>query len=512
MSRRVAAFPIYAKLPSYYEKPFPFLYYLCKRYMETLKEKTAKGFFWGMMNNGTMQLLNIVFAIFLGRLLSPEDYGVTAVLAIFTAVAGALQQAGFSNALVNKQDATAEDFNAVFWFNILMSLTLYLILFLSAPLIASFFHDARLVSVSRVTFLSLIFSAAGTAHSAWLSKQLRVKQIAIATIAALMMSGLVGIAMAFCGLRYWSLVGQQLTYISVVNLIRMHYSEWQPTLRLNLRPIRPMLGFAMRIMVTNIINTLSQNLLTFIFGRLYPLRSVGLFNQANNWNSKAYSFTTGMVAQVAQPVLAQIADDDDRERRVFRKMMRFAAFISFPCMFGLLIVSEELIVCTVSAKWIESVPLLQLLALSGAVMPFYTLYQNLMMGQGRADIYMWLNIVQIALQLVLIVSLHSFGITVMVAATSAYTILYLMVWQWFAHRQVRIRLLDVLADTLPFALITAAVMAATWFVTLPLRPWPFIILPARIVLGGALYIAAMKLCRVKMLDECIEFIRKKRVA
>lgn len=478
--------------------------------METLKEKTAKGFFWGMMNSGTMQALNLIFAIFLGRLLSPEDYGVTAVLAVFSAVATNLQTAGFNVALVNKRDASDEDFNAVFWFNVLMGTGLYLILFFSAPLIAGFFHDARLVGVSRVAFLSIIISAVGTSHGAWLTKHLMVKQLTICSVLGLLISGLVGIAMACGGLRYWSIVGQQLTYVTTVNLTRIYFTGWNPTLHINLRPIRPMFSFSMRILITNVVNTLSQNLLTFVFGRLYPMRAVGLFNQANNWNSKAYSFTNGMVSQVAQPVLAQVSDDDDREVRVFRKMLRFTVFISFPAMFGLIIVARELIICTVSAKWLESVPLLQLLCLGGAAMPIYTLYQNLMLGQNKANVYMWLNIVQIACQLLLLIALHSFGITVMVAATSAFTIVYLLVWHWFAYRQIRLRLRDVLKDTLPFALLSAVVMGVTWFVTLPLEPFPLLIFFCRMLLGGLLYFAVNKLLRVKILDECLEFIRRKR--
>lgn len=476
---------------------------------DNLKDKTARGFFWGLLNNGTTQVLNLVFGIVLGRLLSPEDYGVTGVLVIFTTLAGNLQSAGFPNALVNLKPATQRDFNAVFWFNVLMSIACYVVLFFCAPLIARFFHDPRLVLVSRVTFVSFLISSLGIAHSAYMFKFLMVRETAICGIVALLASGSVGVGMAFGGCAYWSIVGQQLTYISVLNLMRLRYSRFRPSWHIDLRPIRPMLGFTVKILVPNIINTLSQNLLTFIFGRLYPMRAVGLFNQANNWNTKAHSFVSGMLSQVSQPVFATVADDREREQRVFRKMTRFTAFIAFPLMFGLAITAEELIVCTVSAKWLECVPLLQLLCVGGAFMPFYSLYQGLVMGQGRSDIYMWCNIGQIVIQLLLLVALHRFGITVMVAATSAFTVLYLLVWQVLAQREVHLSILDALKDIVPFAAIAAAVMATVWYATRPLALSAWAMLLLRMAVGATAYAGVMKLLRVKMLDECLAFAKQK---
>lgn len=476
---------------------------------DNLKEKTAKGFFWGMLNNGTTQVLNLLFGIFLGRLLSPEDFGVTGVLVIFTTLAGNLQSAGFPNALVNLKQATQRDFNAVFWFNVLVGLLCYMVLFFAAPLIAGFFHDPRLVLVSRVTFLSFVISSLGIAHSAYLFKHLMVRETTIAGFVALLTSGFVGIGMAFAHCAYWSIVGQQLTYISVLNLMRLRYSRFRPSWHIDLRPIKPMLGFAVKILIPNVINTLSQNLLTFVFGRLYPMRAVGLFNQANNWNNKAYSFTSGMLNQVSQPVLASVSDDVERERRVFRKMTRFTAFVSFPLMFGLAMVAKELIVCTVSAKWLESVPLLQLLCIGGAFMPFYSLYQGLVMGRGRSDIYMWCNIGQIVLQLLLLVALHQFGITWMVAATSAFTILYLLVWQVQIKRQIDVGFMDAIKDVLPFAFLSILVMGIVWTVTQPLTLPDWLMLLLRMALGGAGYVGLMKLLRVKMLDECFDFVRQR---
>lgn len=471
-----------------------------------LKEKTAKGLFWGMMSNGSTQLLNLVFGIFLGRLLSPTDYGIVGVLTIFTAIAGNIQAAGFTQALINIHRPTHREYNSVFWFNVLTSLLLYAVLFFCAPLIADFFHQESLVSVSRFVFLSFVIASLGIVHNAWLVKNLMIRETAIIGFIALLCSGAVGIVLALLGYGYWSLAWQQIVYISVTNVVRLYYSRWRPTFHIDFEPVRTMFPFAVKLLITNILNTLSQNVLTFIFGRLLPIRSVGNFSQASKWNTMAHSFISGTVAQVAQPVLAEVSDDDERELRVFRKMLRFTAFLSFPIMFGLALVAREFIILTIGTQWLDSIPLLQILCIGGAFMPFYTLYQNLIITQGRSDIYLYTNVVFLVIQIALILLLAQHGIIVMVAAYTLLTLVYLAVWQYHALRLVHISFWQAVIDTIPFFLVSAAVMAVTYYLTQPIASL-VLLLAARVFIAFVLYVAVMKMLKVKLLSETIQYIK-----
>ena len=471
-----------------------------------LKEKTAKGLFWGMMSNGSTQLLNLVFGIFLGRLLSPTDYGIVGVLTIFTAIAGNIQAAGFTQALINIHRPTHREYNSVFWFNVLTSLLLYAVLFFCAPLIADFFHQESLVSVSRFVFLSFVIASLGIVHNAWLVKNLMIRETAIIGFIALLCSGAVGIVLALFGYGYWSLAWQQIVYISVTNVVRLYYSRWRPTFHIDFEPVRTMFPFAVKLLITNILNTLSQNVLTFIFGRLLPIRSVGNFSQASKWNTMAHSFISGTVAQVAQPVLAEVSDDDERELRVFRKMLRFTAFLSFPIMFGLALVAHEFIILTIGTQWLDSIPLLQILCIGGAFMPFYTLYQNLIITQGRSDIYLYTNVVFLVIQIALILLLAQHGIIVMVAAYTLLTLVYLAVWQYHALRLVHISFWQAVIDTIPFFLVSAAVMAVTYYLTQPIASL-VLLLAARVFIAFVLYVAVMKVLKVKLLSETIQYIK-----
>lgn len=480
--------------------------------MDNLKEKTAKGLFWGALNNGTIQVLNVLIGIMLGRKLSPEEWAPIGMIAIFSAIAGNLQSSGFSTAIVNMKAPTSNDYNAVFWFNTLVSAIVYLVLFACAPWIAWFFEQPCLTDLSRFIFLAFFISSFGISTNAYMMKNMMQREMTIVGVTALIISGITAIILAFQGYSYWSLAWQQVINAFVLVVGRWVFVKWRPSFKVDFTPIRQTFRFSMNILITMIINTVNNHILTFVFGKLFTRtpQVVGNFFQAFKWDTMAYQTVGGTIEQVAQPVLVNLRDNEDesREVRVFRKMMRFTAFLAFPAMFGLSLVSEEFILATIGQKWIDCVPLLRVLCIGGAFMPFYSLYKNLIISQGRADLNMWLNISQIVLQFVLIFATYQQGILMVVYAYSILNVVWLLAWQFFAHRMIGLRLVHVLKDTLPFALISGAVMVASHFATMQFDN-VYLLLTLRIIMAAVLYVGIMKLLRVKIMDECIKFLFKK---
>lgn len=476
--------------------------------MDTLKEKTAKGLFWGAVNNGTMQILNILIGIVLGRLLSPGEYGLVGMLTIFTMIAGNLQSCGFTQALVNIKSPTARDYNSVFWFNIMMSVTLYVILFLCAPLIAMYYRRPELVPLSRLVFLAFLISSFGIAHNAYMFKNMMNREQAIVGFFSLVISGATGIALAYSGFSYWSLAWQQIIFITCVNIGRYYYVPWRPSANIDFSPVRKMFAFSSKMLVTSIINTVNVHILTVIFGRLFSAAAVGNFTQANKWNVTAHTFVSGTITQVAQPVLASISEDE-RERRVFHKMMRFTAFLSFPCMLGLSLIAHDFILVLLGERWAQCVPLMQVLCIGGAFMPLYALYQNLAISSGRSDIYMWCSIAQIVLQIAVILCFHGQGIMGMVRAYTLFNIAWLAAWHIFTSRLIRLRAADVVLDVAPFAAVALLTMAVAYFCPQQIGDMR-LRLVARIAVAVVVYVGVMKLLRVRILDECINFIIRKK--
>lgn len=475
-----------------------------------LKDRTAKGLLWSAINNGATQVLNIVFGICLARLLTPDDYAVTGVLVIFSTIAANLQDSGFSQALINLQNPTKRDYDSVFWFNFLMSLTLYTVLFFCAPLIASYFQMPCLVEVSRVVFLGFVIAGLSISSGAYLRKNLMNKEIAILSLSALALSGVVGVSMALCEMTYWSLVGQQLTYISVITLGRFYFCSWLPSLHFSFGPVRKMMGFGMNMLITNVVNTISENLMTFIIGHnIKSKAAVGNFTQGNKWNLMASKMVSETVGQLAQAVLVEVTDDRERQLRVFRKMLRFSAFFAMPAMLGLSLVSNEFILATLGEKWADCVPMMRILCLGGAFLPFYTLYRNLAVSSGRGRLYLWLGVSQVLAQLGVVLYFSKQGIMPMIVAFVVFQVVWLGTWQVFARGYIGMRWRMLVADVAPYLLAAATTMAATWFATsFIVSVW--LLLIVRVLVAALLYGLIMWLIHDDILNEIIhKYIKKK---
>ena len=479
--------------------------------METLKEKTAKGLFWGGMNNGVQQLLGLAFGIILGRLLDPSDYGMTAMLAVFSVIANELQSSGFKTGLINLKSPTHDDYNAVFWFNVLAGAAIYVVLWFCAPLIADYYHQPKLIPLSRYVFLGFVFSSFGMAQSAYLTKQMQIKQIAQCGMTATLTSSIVSVILAVMGFGYWALATQYLLYIAMNTLLLWFFSPWRPTTKMTFEPIRRLFPFSFKIMLSAIFTQVNNNIMNLLLGRYYGETNTGHYNQAYQWSSKCFLLVGNMLKQVDQTVLVGLGDERERQLAVLRKMMRFTAFISFPLLFGLGMVSHEFIVLAIGEKWAFAASLLPLLCLCGAFLPLSTLLTDSVISQHRSDIYLWNTFALGVLQMVLMVALWREGIVTMVIAYALLNIAWVFVWHFFVQRLMNYRLIPFLKDILPFALAAAGVMAVTGFVTHAIEML-WLKLLCRVVLAALLYYVVMRLAGAVILKEIMAFIFRKGIS
>ena len=476
--------------------------------MSTLKEKTAQGLLWGGLNSGIQQLVGLAFGIVLGRLLSPSDYGMMAMISIFSLVATALQDSGFRTALTNIERPKHEDYNSVFWFNIIMASSLYVILFLAAPLIGEYYHTPRVVPLCRYAFLSIVIASFGTAQSAYLFKHLRAKQQAEAGALAVILSSMTGVGMAFAGMAYWSLATQGLVYVGINTLLQWHFSPWRPSIHgITFAPVRRMFRFSCKILATTIMTHVNNNVLNILLGHYFTPRDTGNYNQAYQWNTKCYSLVQSMVAQVAQPVLVSLNGEEGRQKDVFRKMMRFTAFITFPLLFGFGLVAKEFIVTAIGEKWLASAQLIQILCLSGATMPLSTLFSNMIISKGRSGTFFWCTFTLGLVQIATMIMIWPMGIRTMVIAYTLLNTSWLLVWLFFVRRLIGYGYWMFFCDVMPFALAAAGVMVVAYVATMPLSNM-IALLITRFIIAVVLYYVVMKLARVKILAECERFVKR----
>ena len=476
----------------------------------SLKERTANGLLWGSINSGAQQVLNLVFGIFLARLLSPADYGMVGMLTIFSLIASTLQESGFISGLNRKKNVTPADYNAVFWFNVICSLSIYVLLFFSAPLIAAWFRQPVLVPLARLSFLSFVISSLNTAPRAWLFRNMRVRETAILSLAALVVSGITGVCLAWNGFAYWGIAIQNLIFCAMLTVGSWWFAGWHPSWHIDLRPLRGMIGFSSKLLATNIFTHINNNLFSLFFGRLYGEKEVGYYNQANKWTGMGHSMLTGMIWSVTQPLFARFDDNEpERMQRVFRKMLRLTAFLSCPALFGLALIAPEFITLAITDKWLPSARLMQLLCLGGAFVPVASLYSNFLVSQGRSNVYMWNTVALCLVQMLLLVVFHPLGITAMVWAYITANTLWLFVWHRFVSRLIGLSVLNALRDVLPFTLLAAVAMACGWGAARLLGQNIYWSLIVKVIVAASVYVLSLRLLGAAILHECLGFVRSK---
>lgn len=475
---------------------------------ESLKEKTAKGLLWGGISNGMQQLLNLFFGIFLARLLTPDDYGMVGMLSIFTAIAGTIQEGGFITALTNRKKTSHKDYNAVFWFSSIMGVSMYTILYFCAPIIAEFYNQPELVQLSRFSFLGFVIASISIAPYAYLFKNLKAKESAIISLSALSISGIIGIFLAYNGFAYWSIVGQSLTFITIITTLRFYYSKWHPTLSFSIIPIKEMLGFSSKLIITNLFNVINSNLFSVLLGKFYNEKEVGFFNQANKWNIMGHSLISGMINGVAQPTLTTLCQEKGRQLNALRKMLRFTAFVSFPAMFGLGFTAFEFITITITEKWASSVLIMQILCIGGAFYPINNLLSNLIISRGKSSIYMWNTITLSLIQLCAAFILYPYGLNLMLYVFVFINIAWMFVWVFFVKKEIGLTSFILIKDIIPYLFLTTIIVIGTHFITVEITNIALRLF-TKIFIVGISYISILWILKSTILQETITFIFKR---
>lgn len=480
-----------------------------------LKDKTARGLLWGFISNSSMQVLNVVFGFVLTFFLSSEDYGMMAVLSIYSAIAASLQDSGFVAALTNKPRPTHRDYNSVFWFNISCSAVIYIVLWVCAPLIADYNHDSRLVALSRYAFLGFFVASFSITPRAILFKQMRVREQTLCSVVALLVSGVVGITMAVCKMAFWSIATQSIVFVGVTAIMSWYFSRWRPSFHISFQPIRQMFAFSFKLLITNVFFNVNKFAFESVLGNFYPKSDIGFYSQANKWNQMGSQTISGMVQGVAQPMFVEVGDDAERLRRVFLKMLQFTSFVSFPALFGLSLVAPQ-VIGILPARWLPAADYLGLLAIGGAFLPLATLYSNFVISRGKSHIYMWNIIAQSLLILAAIfvvrwldLSLCGLsGIWLMMLFYICINIVWIGIWHLFVWRQIRLNPLQALRAVLPFMAVAMLTMVATHYAT-RFIPDGIVLLVVRVLMAAGVYCGILWLTGSGILKECVGFIFKK---
>ena len=361
---------------------------------DSLKNKTVKGASWSFIDGIVGQGITFFVGLILARLLSPEEYGLIGIITIFIAVFNSMVDSGFSNALIRKKDVKDIDYDTVFIFNLVLSVVLFCLLFLSAPVISDFFNQPKLIPLLRVMGSIVIINAFAIVQRTILVKKVDFKTQTKVSLISSISSGFIGVGMAIAGLGVWSLVGQQISRQFLNSAFLWIFSKWYPKIQFSFQSFKELFSFGWKLLVSGLIDTTWQEIYQVIIGKCYSPIILGQYTRAQQFATICSSNLTSVVKRVSYPILSSVQDDKIRLKNGYRKIIKVTMLITFTLMLGLASVAESLILSLVGEQWLPCVPFLQLICFQMMLYPLHSLNLNMLQVQGRSDLFLKLEIIK----------------------------------------------------------------------------------------------------------------------
>ena len=475
----------------------------------SLKQKTARTLKWNTIDKFASQVLYAVTGVVLANVLSKSDFGLVGAMLVFQAFASLFVDSGFSSALIQKKTPTETDYCTVFYFNLAMSVAIYAVLWFCAPLIADIFGDERLVSLSRVMFLSFILNATAIVQTNRLMKQMTVARVAIGNTLGLVVSGAVGIWMAFAGYGAWAIVWQTIVLAAVKSLFLWLTTGWVPRSRFSMASLRSVFSVGSGVMMSSFLNTVSLNVYSFIIGAYYNLVKLGCYTQADKWSKMGVMSISQILTSSFLPVLSGCQDDAERYCRMMRKMNRFTAYLVFPLMLLLITAAEPIFHILFGTKWDEAIVMFQILAARGIFVVLTSLYNNYILALGKSRSLIVYEIVKDVLMVAAIVVTIPLGVEAMIWGQLAASVIFYVYAIFEAGHLTGYRPSLMVLDAVPYAAIACVAMAAQWGVWYAVgNAWASLLLQTAVGLG--VYYLANRLLHSKIQDEVLGFVLRRR--
>lgn len=362
-----------------------------------------------MERSGT-QGIQFIVQIVLARLLLPKDFGAIALVMVFISLARVFVQSGFNTALIQKKNADEIDFSSVFYLSLFVAGVLYVLIYITAPLIADFYRDANLIQVLRVLALTLFFGAFNSIQNAYISRNMMFKKLFFSSFGAIIISGIFGITTAFAGFGVWALVIQQLFNQISITIIMWFTVKWRPHLIFSFKRVKSLFSFGWKLLVSSLLDTLYLDIRTLLIGRIYSSSMLGYYNRGEQFPKVIVTNINGSIQSVMLPALSSHQDNKLRVKQMVKHSIVTSSFLIFPMMIGMAVVAEPMVKIILTEKWLPAVPFLQIFCISYALMPIHTANLQAINAIGRSDVFLKLEIIKKIMGLIILSISIPFGI------------------------------------------------------------------------------------------------------
>lgn len=476
--------------------------------MEQTSHKFFKGILWNSVEKILVKGSSFVITVILARLLTPEDYGIVGMLAIFIALSNVFIESGFSKALIQKQDADDNDYSTAFLTNLGIAVLVYGLLFLMAPLIARFYEVEQLVLISRVLFLNLIIVSCNIVQNAILTKEVDFKSIAKINFTGVLVGGLVGIGLAYWGAGVWALVAQTLATSVTRLLVFPFYSRWYPKLKFSIESFRSLFGFGSKLLLSGSMAVIVNNISTICIGKFYSQAQLGFYTRAVQFSEIISSIINDVVGTVSYPVLSNLQQSKDEMLRLYKQSLLYTSMLTFPIMVMTALLAHPLVLVLLTEKWLPCVVLLQILCLARMFTPISALNINILNAHGRTDLTLKIESIKIAYGIVALMITIPIGVKAIVIGNLVTTIISFFVNTYYPGKLMGYGALKMLRDW-RYILYSVVAMAAVVFLLNMVITSPLLQILVSGTAGFAVYLAMCVMFRQLDLRSLYNKIRKR---
>jgi len=476
----------------------------------SLRKQTLLGIFWTFTDTFVLRGMSFIASVILARLLGPTEFGLVGMISVFVAIGNSLVDSGLSASIIRTKEANDEDFSTVFYLNLLLSVLVYGLLFISAPYIAAFFNQDILIPIVRIYCISFIISAFSSIQMAILNKEMKFKKIMQCRVPGTIIGVIVGVAMGYLNYGVWSLVWMFLT-IQIVNSVMLWlFSVWKPSLTFSKEKLKYHFGFGYKLMLSGLIDTIYKNIYKVIIGKFFSVQSLGYYERAESFNSQPVTILTTIISKVSYPLLSKIQDQKERIGTVYRQLIQFSFFIIAPMMLAAAALAKPLFLLVLGDQWLPAVPFFQILCLSGMFFPIHAFNINVLKVYGRSDLFLKLELIKKAVITISIIIGFQFGIYGLVWSSVLNSVISLLINTHYSSRMIHYTTMQQLED-ISITLAKAGIMAVLmWFLVLGLESYSFF---SQLIISGlfgaGFYILLNLLLKSPQLSFVFELIKKR---
>lgn len=473
------------------------------------REKVFAGVIWKFAERIGAQGVGLIVSIALARLLSPEAYGTIALIQIFITILSVFVSSGFGSALMQKQKADDLDYSSVFYFQILFSIVLYGILFASAPFIAKFYNNQELTNVLRVLGISLIINGINNVQHAYVSKTLQFKRFFFSTLVGTVISGIVGIIMAYKGFGVWALVAQQLINAVMDVTILWFTVKWRPILAFSIKRLKYLFAFGWKLLISSLIDVLYTNLYGLLIGKIYDSNALGLYNKGRQFPNLIISNINGPIQSVLLPTIATEQDNKERVKSMVRRSIVTSSFIIFPTMIGMAAISKPIIIILLTEKWSACIPIMQISCITMALLPIHTANLQAITAMGRSDVFLKLEIIKKILGITVLIGSIPFGLYGMVWGGALVSVITTFINAYPNKKLLNYSGIEQWKDIMP-SLVLSLVMGGV-VLAIELLKWNvYITVVIQCIVGVIFYFSMAKIFKFECYQYLVEMLKRRR--